>query len=123
MQEAQQARSVDDSRHIDTETFVEWCEAQIEKSRCTTSRIIVNNDDQIKFRLRESERGPEDIVLLKGKSADTVRFVTTEDTRQFHAHKRDFTFHDKTMIVRHSSGAEMARAGTGTRNKRGPFPI
>jgi hypothetical protein len=107
---------------IDTGEFVEWCEIQAEKSRSTTSRVIVNNDEQVKFRLREAD-DIEDIILIKGKNVDTIRFEKNCESRQFHAHRRDFTFHDKTLIVRQPDGTEICRAGTGTRNKKGAFPL
>lgn len=109
---------------INTNEFVQWCEDQIGKSRSTTSRIIANNDDEIRFRLREEPGDdPEDVILIKGKSVDTIRFKRGDVSRQFHAHRREITLHDKTLIVRHSSGDEICRAGTGTKNKRGPFPV
>ena len=111
------------SRRVDTETFVAWCESQIPKSQSTTARIIANNDEMVKFRIREdSDRGPEDITLIKGKSADVLRFERGGETRQFRSHRRDITFADKTLMVK-SDGMEVCRAGTGTRNKRGPFPV
>ena len=109
-------------KRIDTDAFVAWCEEQVKQSRSRTSRIIVNDDEMVKYRLREGD-SVEDIILLKGENTDTLRFDRDGEKRQFHAHRRDVTFHDKTLIVRHSSGEEMARAGTGTRNKKGPFPI
>lgn len=114
--------AANDSKKIDTETFVAWCKEQSEKSRSMTSRIIVNNDEMVKFRLREGD-SIEDITLLKGENVDTLRFENEDEGTQFHLHKRDVTFHDKTLIVRHKSGQEMARAGTGTKNKKGPFPV
>lgn len=114
----------DPARRVDTETFVNWCEEQAEKSRSLTSRIIVNDEEMVKFRLREGEV-QDDIVLIKGDGADTLRFVRNGNVRQFHAHRRGFTFHDKTLIVRDGDvdGPEICRAGTGTRNQRGPFPV
>lgn len=109
---------------VDANQFIEWCGRQIEQSRSNTSRIINNTDEEIRYRLREEPGDePEDIVLIKGKSVDTIRFKRGEDTRQFHAHRREITFHGKTMIVRHSNGCEICRAGTGTKNKCGPFPV
>ena len=112
---------MESNTRIKTDEFVDWCERQAEQSRSMTSRIIHDGDDKVRFRLREEDT-PEDIVLIKGKEVDTIRFEKGDTTKQYHAHKRDITMHDKTLIVRHSSGAEMCRAGTGTKNKRGPFP-
>ena len=111
------------TRRLDTDKFVDWCEAQIDNSQCLTARVIVANDDMVRFRVREdSDRGAEDIVLIKGKNTDTIRFERGEETRQFHLHRRDIDFGDKTLMVK-SNGQEVCRAGTGTRNKRGPFPV
>ena len=109
-------------RHMDKEQFVEWCKNQIPQSRSSTSRIIVNNDEMVRFRLRE-EGTPEDIVLIRSRNVDTIRFEKGDEVRGFHSHRREFTFHDKTMIVRTKDGQEICRAGTGTRNKKGPFPL
>ena len=110
------------TRRVDTDKFVDWCRAQIENSRSITSRIIANNDERVKYRIREGD-SVEDIELLKGKNVDSIRFMKDGETRGFHAHRRKFTFHDKTMIVRTKDGQEICRAGTGTRNKKGPFPL
>lgn len=110
------------ARTLDANKFVDWCEAQTEHSRSTTSRIIVYNDDQVKYRLREGD-DIEDITLIKCDETDIIRFTKNGESRQFMAHKRNFTFHDKTLIVRTRDGHEICRAGTGTRNKKGPFPV
>lgn len=111
-------------RGIDPDEFRRWCEAQIETSRSMTARIITDTDEQIRFRIREGEGNPpEDIILLRGREVDTLRFKAGPDTRQFHSHRRDITFHEKTLIVRTRDGEEICRAGTGTKNKRGPFPV
>ncbi len=111
------------TRRLDTDEFVAWCEAQIDNSRCMTARVIVNNDEMAKFRIREdNERGAEDITLIKGKNTDTIRFERGEKTRQFHLHRKDVDFGEKTLMVK-ADGVEVCRAGTGTRNKRGPFPV
>jgi len=110
-------------RRLDTDEFVNWCEEQIDNSQSTTARVIVNNDEMAKFRIREdSDRGAEDITLIKGKNTDTIRFERNGNTRQFHLHRRDIDFGEKTLMVK-SDGMEVCRAGTGTRNKRGPFPV
>ena len=116
--EAEQTR-----RHLDAEKFVEWCENQIPQSQSPSARIIVNNDDMIRFRLREESDYVEDIVVHKGREADSIRFEKNDEVRGFRSHRRSFTFHDKTMIVRTKDGQEICRAGTGTRNKKGPFPL
>jgi len=111
------------SRRLDTGSFVEWCEKQIENSRSSTARVIANDGDIVRFRIREeTDRGPEDIVLIKTQDADLLRFERAEETRQFALHRRDVTLADKTLIVK-TDGLEVCRAGTGTRNKRGPFPV
>jgi len=111
------------TRRLDTEEFVSWCESQVDKSQSMTARIIVQDDDMVKFRIREDrERGPEDITLIKGKGTDTIRFEREDNKRQFHLHRRDVDLCDKTLLVK-SDGMEVCRAGTGTRNKRGPFPV
>jgi hypothetical protein len=115
-------QTVATENRIDTETFVEWAEEQTEKSTSMTSRVIVSNDEMTRFRLREGN-SIEDIVLIKGKNTDTIRFEKDGQTRQFHAHRRNITFHDKTLIVRTKDGQEICRAGTGTKNKLGPFPL
>lgn len=94
----------------------------------TTARIIVNGEvdgtEMVKFRIRESVRdNPEDVILIKGREVDILRFESGSESTQFHIHKRDVTFHEKTLIVRTTDGREICRAGTGTKNKRGPFPI
>ena len=108
---------------LDTEKFVEWCEQQIKNSKAPSARIIAHNDEMIRFRIREqTDRGPEDIVLIKGKEVDSIKFERGEETRGFHLHRRDVKLADKTLLVK-TDGVEMCRAGTGTRNKRGPFPV
>lgn len=117
------ARAPADRDHrIDREAFEAWAERQMEQSRSPTSRIIKADDEGVRYRLRE-EGVPEDIVLLHGREVDTLRFEKGDDVRQFHAHRREFTFHGKTLIVRQPDGAEICRAGTGTRKRRGPFPL
>ena len=124
--ETDHTTSADDRKddwRLDTEKFVEWCERQIENSQSTTARIIAHNDDKIRFRIRErSDRGPEDIVLTKGKQVDSIKFERGGETRGFHLHRRDVKLADKTLLVK-TNGEEMCRAGTGTRNKCGPFPV
>ena len=111
-----------ESRRFDIDAFRSWCDRQAELSRSTTARTIVDDGKTIRFRIRE-EGTPEDIVFMRSDNTDTIRFEKGDKTKQFHAHRRGVTFHDKTLIVRHKSGQEMYRAGTGTRNKRGPFPV
>jgi len=111
-----------DARRFDMNAFRSWCERQAELSRSMTARVIVDDGETIRFRIREEDT-PEDIVFVRSDSTDTIRFEKGDETKQFHAHRRGVTFHDKTLIVRHESGQEMYRAGTGTRNKRGPFPV
>lgn len=111
------------SRKIDTEQFVEWCQRQSEMSRSSTARYIVEYEGQHRCRIREEET-PEDVVLVKGKNADTVRFEKEDKIRQFRAHRRDFEFHNKTLIVRDKKTEKrITSAGTGTRRRRGPFPV
>lgn len=116
------ATSIQADKRIDTEEFIAWCEQQAEQSQDSTSRIIVADDEMVKFRLREFD-SVEDITLVKGKNVDTIRFEKGGRSRQFHAHRRDITLHAKTLIVRAGDGQEICRAGTGTRNKKGPFPL
>lgn len=123
-----EAHNDDAENRIDTETFVEWCEQQAEQSMCLTARIIANGEHEgrqiVRFRIRESVRDdPEDITLIKGKGTDTLRFKCGDDTRQFHLHRRNVTLHEKTLIVRAKDGEEICRAGVGTKNKRGAFPV
>lgn len=121
---SQTAQLHDDTRHVDTDEFRDWCDRQAKLSRSMTARVIMDDGETIRFRIREGEGGaPEDIVLIKGDGTDTIRFEKGDDVKVFHAHRRDITLHEKTLIVRHESGAEMYRAGTGTPNKRGPFPV
>jgi len=88
-----------------------------------TARVISDTDDEIRFRIREEAgRGPEDIILHKGKEVDTIRFKRGDHTTQYHLHRRDVNLCEKTLLVK-SDGMEVCRAGTGTRNKRGPFPV
>jgi len=108
---------------IDREAFREWCERQTDYSRSPTARIIVIDEDTLRFRLREETDDIADVVLMKGRDVDTIRFNRNGDVRQFHAHRREFTFGEKTLIVRDDDGREICRAGTGTKNRRGPFPI
>ena len=113
-----------DSFRFDMNAFRSWCERQIELSRSTTSRVIVDDGETIRFRLREEPGTPaEDIVFIRSENTDTIRFEKGDVVKSFHAHRRGVTFHEKTLIVRHKSGQEMYRAGTGTRNKCGPFPV
>ena len=90
-----------------------------------TSRIIADTDTKLRFRLREGERAhPEDIVLISEDSVDVLRFEHGDDARQYHAHRRDLRLCDKTLLVEdRRTGEVIARAGTGTRSKRGPFPV
>ncbi len=118
-----QAQTKNADWRIDTDEFVAWCEKQADQSRSMTARVIVNDGDTVRFRIRESsERGPEDIVLIKGKEVDTIRFENGDNTRQFHLNRRDITLAEKTLLVK-DDGREICRAGTGTKNKRGPFPV
>ena len=110
------------SRRVDLDAFRDWCEQQAEKSRDSTARLIVDGDDHIKFRIREHDE-IEDIELIRSKGADVLRFTSDSGSRQFMSHRREFTFHDKTLIVRADTGEEICRAGTGTRNKKGAFPV
>jgi len=124
--ESQQTRP-QNGRRIDVDKFREWCEKQIENSCSPTARIITDfnygDGDQIRFRIREEPgESPEDIVLIRGKEVDTLRFEKGENMRQFHAHRRDFTMTDKTLTVR-SHGREITRASTGTKGRRGGFPV
>lgn len=104
--------------------FEAWAERQIENSVSTTARFIVNDDDEIKFRIREGFGDPtEDIHLIRGKDVDTLRFIKDGETvAQFHAHRRKFSFTDKTLIVRHKDGSEICRCGTTSTAHKGPFP-
>jgi len=115
-------RTTTDDRRIDRDAFREWAEEQMPKSRSTTARIIVDDEDQIKFRIREEDE-PEDIVVIDAGGADYIRFTKGDEHRQFGAHRRDVTFHDKTLIVRTEDGREICRAGTGTKTRKGPFPV
>lgn len=111
------------TRRVDTDQFIDWCEEQSEKSRSSTARYIGEYEGEHRCRIRE-EREPEDIVLAKGRDVDVIRFEKGDETRQFAGHRRDFEFHDKTLIVRDKkTGQRITSAGTGTRNRRGPFPI
>ena len=111
-----------DTHRFDMNAFRSWCDRQTELSQSTTARVIVDDGETIRFRIRE-EGTPEDIVFIRSDNTDTIRFEKGDKTKQFHAHRRGVTFHEKTLIVRHESGQEMYRAGTGTRNKCGPFPV
>jgi len=116
----------EDCRRIDREEFIAWCEEQTEKSRSLSSRLITRSEEKVHFRLREGERedgAPEDIVLVDAGDADLLKFIHGDDHRQFASHRRKVTFHDKTLIVRSEEGDEICRAGTGTRQTRGPFPV
>lgn len=111
------------SDRLDTDEFIDWCERQAENSRSSTARYIGEHEGEHKCRIRE-EKPPEDIVLVKGKNVDTVRFEKGDESRQFHLHRRDIELHDKTMIVRDKkTGKRITSAGTGTRKRRGPFPL
>lgn len=94
----------------------------MELSRSSTARIIVDDGELIRFRIRE-EGTPEDIIFRRGRGTDIIRFEKGDNVKQFHSHRREATLHEKTLIIRHESGDEMYRAGTGTRNQRGPFPV
>ncbi len=110
-------------RRLDRKAFLNWCERQADQSRSRTARIIRADDEAVRFRIREeTERGPEDIILVKGKEVDIIRFERGETSQQFHLHRRDVKICDKTLIVQDGE-YEICRAGTGTKNKRGPFPI
>lgn len=109
-------------RRIDRDDFRDWAKAQIPQSRSTTARIIVDDEKRTKFRIRE-EHPPEDIEVIDAGGADYIRFTKGDDRRQFAAHRKDVTFHDKTLIVRTKDGREVCRAGTGTRTRKGPFPV
>jgi len=122
--------SVQESRTIDAEEFVEWAERQTEYSQCSTSRLITEgyekeSHQEYRFRLREGVRdAPEDIVLLKTGSADIIRFEYDGETKQFAAHKRQFEFHNKRLVVKTKDGEEtICTAGTGGKIQRGPFPL
>ena len=110
------------TRKVDADSFRDWCEAQIENSRDTNARFIVDSEDKIKFRIREFDR-VEDITLIRDNDADVLRFTAEGESRQFMSHRRKITFHDKTLIVRTKDGDEICRAGTGTKNKKGAFPV
>jgi len=120
------------STRFSLEAFIEWCERQQETSVSPSARFICedyemgNGNKMWKFRLRESARdAPEDVVFIRGADTDTLRFNYGEETRQFHAHRRDIRFTERTLTVYADNGAEMCRAGTTTtRNRRrGPFPL
>jgi hypothetical protein len=113
-----------DAHRFNINKFRSWCDRQKELSRSTTARIIIDDGETVRFRLREeSGTPPEDIVFIRSENTDTIRFEKGDSVKSFHAHRRGVTFHEKTLIIRHKSGEAMYRAGTGTRNKRGPFPV
>jgi hypothetical protein len=112
----------DSERRYDAAALREWCEAQIDKSRDTTARFIIDDDDHMKFRIREAS-GVEDIEFIREDGVDVLRFSSERGTRQFMSHRREVTTHDKTLIVRAGDGQEICRAGTGTSKRKGPFPV
>jgi len=121
-------KAAQQGNRLETEAFIEWCEQQIEQSQSITARIIKGADgesDEIRFRLREEgSRGPEDIILIKGKNADTIRFKRGEKVDQYHLHRRRVTLSEKTLTVRDKKhNLEITRAGTGDQQQRGPFPV
>jgi len=129
--EAQTQRACGNTR-LSLEAFIEWCERQQETSIDPLAQFICedydmdNGNKMWKFRLRESPRdAPEDIVFIRGADTDTLRFNYGEKTRQFHAHRRDFRFTERTLTVYADNGAEICRAGTTTtrNSRRGPFPL
>lgn len=110
----------EENRHIDVEEFVEWCESQAEMSISSTARYIGEHDGVHTCRIRE-EGVPEDIQLVKSKGADSIRF---KKMKQYRLSRREVEFHDKTMIIKdRKTGKAMTRAGTGTKDRRGPFPF
>jgi hypothetical protein len=119
------------STRFDLQKFIEWCERQQETSLDSLARFICegremdNGNRMWMFRLRESVRdAPEDVVFIRGADTDTLRFNCGDETRQFHAHRRDIRITERTLAVHADNGAEMCRAGTTTtRNRRGPFPL
>jgi len=111
-----------DARRFDVSAFRDWCESQIDTSQSMTARFIIDDDDHLKFRIREAS-GVEDIELIREDGADILRFSSERGTRQFMSHRRTVTFHDKTLIVRTDDEQEICRAGTGTRKQKGPFPV
>jgi len=111
-----------DEHRIDRDAFRDWCERQVDYSRSPTARIIVADADRLRFRIREDD-DVEDILLLKGRDVDTVRFEKNDESRQFHAHRREFTFHEKTLIVRQPDATAIVRAGTSAGRQRGAFPV
>jgi len=113
----------DDTRHYDMAEFKNWCAEQIDNSRDMTARFIIDDEDHVKFRIREAS-GVEDIEFIREENTDVLRFSSERGTRQFMSHRRTVTFHDKTLIVRTGDdGQEICRAGTGTANQKGPFPV
>lgn len=113
---------------FDVDAFVDWAERQADKSRCATARMICSgytdgNKELWKFRLRESERdAPEDVTLIRGRSCDVIRFEYSDEQVQYQANRVNVTFHDKTLKVT-KYGETVCSAGTGTTNRRGPFPL
>lgn len=110
-------------RRLDTGAFIDWCERQVDQSRSPTARYVGKHNNEHRCRIRE-EGTPEDIVLVKGKDVDTIRFEKGDKVKQYHMHRRDVELHRKTMIIRDKkTGDRINSAGTGTKKRRGPFPL
>ena len=119
-----------DDMRIDRDAFVEWAERQLPRSISTTARIIKNDEDEVRFRLREERDAVHDIILHKGREADMIHFEASDigddevERRSFSVHRRNIRLTDKTLIVETKEGREICRAGTyDSRSRRGAFPI
>jgi len=124
------------NHRFDLDAFIAWAESQMETSNDPFARFICkeyemdNGNKMWKFRLRESCRDScEDIMLIRGDSTDTIRFDFGVDTRQFHAHRRNLRFTDRTLKVMTDGSTAckpnttICTAGTTTTHMRGPFPL
>jgi hypothetical protein len=125
---ASESQHADAEYRFDVDAFVDWAEAQVDKSRCATARMIctgytVGDKELWKFRLREAERdAPEDVTLVRSGNCDVIRFEYDDEQVQYQANRVDVTFHEKTLKVT-KYDETVCSAGTGTTNRRGPFPL
>lgn len=129
--QSQSQSPTDTEYRIDLKTFIEWCEQQKEHA-FGNPRFLVTPDDRperednekvaVRFILRDI-RGLEKIELLRGKDVDTLVFKHDDSQKRFHAHRCDFTFTDRNIIIKHAkANRELSRVGT-SHPKRGAFPV
>lgn len=117
------------NRRFALDRFVSWAEDQIENGTDPNARFVarsmeIDNGNKIwKVWLRVAARNtPEEIVFIRGDEVDTLRFNCGDETRQFHSHKRDVSFSERTLKVQ-TDGITICEAGTTSTGRRGSFPV